>query len=93
MKAIGGFLTPIPAWLRVAADPTIVRRALATSAIVGTVLTLINQGDNILNAQLGSGDALRIGLTFAIPYAVATVSSVAAISEARRPRCPDGRRP
>jgi hypothetical protein len=84
----GGLLTRIQAWLTAVADPTIVRRALATSTVVGTLLTLINQGDHILNAQLGSGDALRIGLSFAIPYAVATVSSVASTGKARRPWLP-----
>ena len=79
-------LNAVKAWLRVAADPTIVRRALATSMVVGTILTLMNRGNAVLTGQLGSGDIWPIAVTFGVPFAVATVSSVAATTR-RRDEC------
>lgn len=78
MSRNDGLSTHIRAWLRVAADRAILRRALVTSVLVGVGLALINHGDKILSGQLASGDILPISLTFVIPFAVATASSVAA---------------
>ena len=50
------------------------RRSLAVAALVGTLLNLINQGDALLaGAPL---DWLKIALTFAVPYCVATYGAV-----------------
>jgi len=50
------------------------RRSLVVALIVGTILNLINQGDALF------GDGLvnwtKIGLTFAVPYFVATYGAV-----------------
>lgn len=48
-------------------------------AVVGTILTAINHGDAILAGQLTAERLVRIALTFLVPYAVSTTSSVAAI--------------
>lgn len=54
-----------------------VRRSLWVAVLVGTVLNLINQGDAIM------GDAplvpWRLLLTYAVPFAVASYGSYAAL--------------
>ncbi|HME53148.1 MAG TPA: nitrate/nitrite transporter NrtS [Candidatus Lokiarchaeia archaeon] len=58
----------------------IVRRALISAAIVGTILTIINHGDAILHGQVDSAIMFQIGLTVLVPYVVSTVSSVLTIT-------------
>jgi hypothetical protein len=50
------------------------RRSMAVAAIVGSILNLINQGD----VAFGSGqvDFMKVLLTFAVPYFVATYGAV-----------------
>ena len=50
------------------------RRSFAVALIVGTILNMINQGDAIVaGARL---NILKLILTFAVPYAVATYGAV-----------------
>jgi hypothetical protein len=62
------------------------RRALITSAIVGPILSLINQTGIVLGFFRGELPAgmplLRIALTFVVPFVVSLVS--AAMADARR---------
>jgi len=81
----GNAMKLVRAWIRVAAEGSIFKRALATSLVVGVVLTLVNHGEEILSGRLGAGQAWPIGVTFVIPFAVATISSVSAIRATRRP--------
>ena len=50
------------------------KRSAGVALVVGTVLNLINQGDVILSG--GEVDALKIVLTYCVPYAVATYGAV-----------------
>lgn len=52
------------------------RDALVVALVVGTILTLINQGDVVLAGA--APDLLKMGLTYLVPYAVATYGAVAA---------------
>jgi phosphoribosylformylglycinamidine synthase len=61
--------------LTTACRPVIVRRALIMAAVVGPILTLINQGDALVSDAPFS--FWKAGLTFIVPYLVATVSAVA----------------
>jgi hypothetical protein len=61
--------------LATACRPAIVRRALVMAAVVGPILTLINQGDALVSDLPFS--FWKAGLTFIVPYLVATVSAVA----------------
>ncbi len=79
--AVASGLPAVFAWLRLAARPSIVRRALLTAVIVGSALTLINHGDAILRGSLDYARFAKMLLTFAVPYVVSTVSSVAARRE------------
>ena len=52
------------------------KRCLAISAIVGTVLVSINQGPAFFLAPLANLPLLgRVGLNYAVPFTVASVSS------------------
>jgi len=70
-------------WLRVAFQPSVLRRALLYATIVGSVLVGINHGEAILRGDLDGRRLLRIALTMLVPYLVATFSSVGAIRELR----------
>ncbi|NOT53890.1 MAG: nitrate/nitrite transporter NrtS [Deltaproteobacteria bacterium] len=50
-------------------------RALKMAAIVGPILTVINQGDVLLSGQYTPPVFLKIILTFLVPYSVSSVSS------------------
>lgn len=66
-------------WLHLAARPSIVKRAYAYAVIVGAILIAINQGDVILQGHITSACLLKMGLTVTVPYAVSTLSSIAAL--------------
>ena len=50
------------------------RRAFWVAAVVGTILNLINQGDAIVAG--GPINIVKLLLTFAVPYCVATYGAV-----------------
>ena len=72
--------SPVPltlgSWLRLAAHPATVRRALITAVLVGFVLVAINHGDAIVSGQMTVSRVIRAVLTVIVPYIVSTVSSV-----------------
>jgi phosphoribosylformylglycinamidine synthase subunit PurS len=61
--------------LATACHPDIVRRSVIMAAVVGPILTLINQGDALVSDAPFS--LWKAGLTFVVPYLVATLSAVA----------------
>lgn len=61
--------------LRYATEHGVPRRSLRVAFVVGTALTLINQGDVIFST--GVVDWLKCLLTYAVPYIVSTYSAVA----------------
>ena len=60
------------------------RQTVAIALVVGTILAAINHGDAVLKGRIDAGLALQILLTFFVPFAVATISSVAAIEDRDR---------
>jgi len=72
------------AWLRLACDKAIVRRAVAYAVVVGAVLIAINHGDAILQRQLDTSRVLKMALTVFVPYVVSTLSSIGALRALRR---------
>lgn len=77
-----------PGFLRLASEPPVVRRALLFAVVVGSVLVAINHGDALLAGEVDRGRLLKMGLTVLVPYAVSTLSSVAAIREHRAASAP-----
>ena len=52
------------------------RRSLIASAVVGTALTALNQGDAILTGQISAALAWKIPLTYCVPFLVATYGAL-----------------
>lgn len=73
-------------WLRLAADPTVVRRGLAFSAVVGTVLVAVNHGDALTKGDISVMRAVKIVVTMLVPYCVSTISSIGAMQTPQRDR-------
>jgi hypothetical protein len=57
-----------------------------TCLIVGALLTAINHGDQLLRGEFDSTMAWQVGLTFLVPFLVATSSGAAAMQNRRDPR-------
>ena len=74
-------------WVKLAVQPTVMKRALKFAFVVGLVLITINHGYAIVHGQVTSGRILQMCLTVLVPYTVSTLSSVAAMREmaGRRP--------
>lgn len=66
-------------WLAGALAPSIVRRSLRIAMVVGTILVAINYGDRIVAGTLSRVDFIKIGLTYCVPYCVATYAAVSAL--------------
>ena len=62
-------------FLKHATDPVCVKRAIKVSLIVGTVLGIINHYDAIFYTGLTRTDLIQMGLTYLVPYSVATFGS------------------
>jgi hypothetical protein len=52
--------------------PPLLRRSLATALVVGTVLTLINQGTTLFAGHFPAPLYWKIPLTYCVPFLVAT---------------------
>ena len=59
----------------------VVRRSLMVALVVGSILTLLNQGDVIFSGSWGSALYWKVPLTYCVPFCVATYG---ALSNARR---------
>lgn len=59
----------------------VVKRAVRIALVVGTILAVINHGDRIFQGDINLTVALKVLLTFFVPYSVSTYSSVLAIRE------------
>ncbi len=66
-------------FLSLARRPDVVSRAIKTSLVVGTLLTIINHADGLLARDFRPWRFFQIGLTYCVPYAVATYASVQAL--------------
>ncbi len=65
-----------------ARKPEVVVRAIKVASIVGTALTLINQGDRLI-AGMAPG-WIKMALTYLIPYCVSTHGTVTAMRDRSR---------
>jgi hypothetical protein len=77
----GGFIAPESEWyplflLRLALSDGTFTDALAIAAVVGSILTIINQGDAILHGNYPP--LYKVLLTYLVPYSVSTYSAVRA---------------
>ena len=56
--------------------PPVVQRAVRVALVVGSLLFLINQADIVLRGDLSPGVALKIALTYLVPFSVSTYSAL-----------------
>jgi hypothetical protein len=68
-------------WFSLALERSVRQRALKVAAVVGPILTVINQGDVLLSGPHTTKTWLKIGLTFLVPYCVSTFASVQAMRQ------------
>ena len=73
-----------PGFLTLCARPDVVRRAIRVALLVGTILATINHGDILFGGPITPVRVVRIGLTYCVPYVVATYASVQAIRGEKR---------
>lgn len=66
-------------WLTIARAPATVHRSLRVAMVVGSILVVINHGDRIVAGTLGPLEFVKIGLTYCVPYCVATYAAVSAL--------------
>ncbi|GAC34208.1 nitrate/nitrite transporter NrtS [Paraglaciecola polaris] len=56
--------------------PDIRNRSIKVALVVGTLLGLINHGDNILMGTITLADILKILISYFVPYSVSTWSAI-----------------
>jgi len=54
-----------------------VRTAIPVAVIVGTVLSIVNEGQVVASGHAGATTGIRIGVNYAIPFVVASIGYVA----------------
>ena len=70
--------------LRLAMQPSIVKRSLKYAVVVGIILISINHGNAILRGEVTRVRLLQMALTVLVPYVVSTLSSVGTLMDSRR---------
>jgi len=63
---------------------SIVKRSIVIALIVGTILCVINHSDKMLAHTLTSADFIRMGLTYIVPFCVATLGALTAREETQQ---------
>jgi hypothetical protein len=56
----------------IAVSPIVIKKALLTSFVVGSILVCINQGDLILYGNWNTNLYWKIPFTYVVPYCVTT---------------------
>ena len=70
--------------LRLARQPSVVKRALKFAVVVGIILITINHGDAIVKGEVTHRRLFQMALTVMVPYIVSTLSSVQTMRERMR---------
>jgi hypothetical protein len=68
----------IRCWRHALSHPAIWRRSVLTAAIVGTILTTINQGNQILEHGFTPEILTKMALTYCVPFCVSTSGALGA---------------
>jgi len=69
-------MTDLKESLAYAFHPTTVWRALSVSAVIGSLLAVINHFDDVFGGETTSTNLIQIGLTYLVPYLVSTHGQV-----------------
>jgi hypothetical protein len=68
-----------PNWLQIAMRRDIYTRSFKVAVVVGSILTMINNGDLLLQGIVTSSMGWKIPLTFFVPFCVSTYAGVQAV--------------
>ncbi|MEZ8017834.1 nitrate/nitrite transporter NrtS [Vibrio splendidus] len=71
-------------FIKTAGEPTILKRSLKVSLIVGTILMFINHGDKLLSSNIDATLIIKILMTYCVPFSVSTQASVSATLQSRK---------
>ena len=63
--------------------PSNLRRTLTIALIVGTILSIINQGDVIVHGNATGATGIKIGLNFVVPFIVSNLGVLTGTRSAR----------
>lgn len=74
-------MSALKVWFAIATRPAVVKRSVRVALVVGTVLTLINQGGRLLALDIDAPTLARIVLTYIVPYCVSTWAAVGALHD------------
>jgi len=74
----------LPVWVSLCLSKPVVRRALYSALIVGTILIAINHGDALIRGEIDPTRVFKIILTILVPYLVSTISSVLTIIDSQK---------
>ena len=77
----------IEQYLSLAFAPSIVKRGLMFSVVVGSILVLINHGDRLNPEDLETIPIYKVSLTYLVPYIVSSLSSIQAHLNQSRVAC------
>ncbi|CAK2945637.1 nitrate/nitrite transporter NrtS [Vibrio splendidus] len=75
---------PLAQFIKTAGEPTILKRSLKVSFIVGTILMFINHGDKLLSSNIDATLIIKILMTYCVPFCVSTQASVSATLQSRK---------
>jgi hypothetical protein len=59
--------------LKTCSAPSNLRRTLTIAAVVGCILSIINEGDVIVQGHATGATAVKIGLNFVVPFFVSNL--------------------
>jgi len=62
----------------------IVKRSSIIALFVGTILCVINHSDKMMEGAVTLSDIFRMGLTYLVPFCVATAGALSARAETER---------
>lgn len=77
--------TKVKLVLNTAFSTKIVQRSLKVSAVVGTILIVINHGEALLAGNIEPQRLIKMALTYCVPYLVSTYSAVSTTLENNHP--------
>lgn len=77
-------IDPVRDWLQIARRRDIATRAFKVAIVVGTLLTLINQGNLLLTGMVTPEVLVKILLTYCVPYCVSTYAGVEVVRDRER---------
>lgn len=85
LRALKPWVRPREALAQLLSGAT-ARSCLPVAAMVGTVLSLINQGDVLLRGMLGVAVAGKVLANYAIPFLTSSTGALLAVRQARADR-------